>query len=110
MSALAERPLIESSYMYSHLGMTCLRSACGMCALCERESWRICHGVGSEYMYCICLECYRRLPHPRLSFLVSVVRSSYFRHNAGKLNYYRTRKKSSLAFAACRLNVIGLLA
>ena len=48
MSALAERPLIESSYMYSHLGMSCLRSACGMCALCERESWRICHGVGSE--------------------------------------------------------------
>lgn len=34
--------------MYSHLGITCLRSACGMCALCERESWRICHGVGSE--------------------------------------------------------------
>ena len=26
-----------------------------------------------------CLECYRRLPHPRLSFVVSVVSSSYFR-------------------------------
>jgi len=58
----------------------------------------------------LCLECFRWLPHPRLSFLVSVVRSSYFRHNAGELNYYITRKKSSLAFAACRLNVIGLLA
>ena len=25
-------------------------------------------------------ECYHRLPHPRFSFLVSVVYSSYFRH------------------------------
>ena len=28
----------------------------------------------------LCLECYRLLPHPRLSFVVSVVRSSYFSH------------------------------
>ena len=38
-----------------------------------------------------CLECYRRLPHPRLSFLVSVVRFSYFSHFSSLVSVmYRT--------------------
>jgi len=46
-----------------------------------------------------CLECYRRLPHPRLSFVVSVVRFSYFSHFSSLVSVvYRTCTKTLFGF------------